>query len=383
VLLLSFGGPEGPDDVLPYLENVTAGRGIPRHRLEAVAEHYHGFGGRSPINDCNRALLAALREELRRRGAGLPVFWGNRNWHPFVTDALREAHDAGARRVLAVVTSAYSSYSGCRQYREDLASALLTLAAEGRHLHVDKIRQYFNTPGFVSPTVDSVVEAVRRSAGREPDAPLPRLLFVTHSIPTAMNEASGPSGGSYVAQHLDVCASVVQQVGERLGAVPAWELVYCSRSGSPGQPWLEPDIDQRLAELAAHPDAGAAGEPARADGRGVVAVPVGFVSDHMEVVYDLDIQAGATAARLDMPFQRAATVGTDPRFVAGLADLVLERVALEGGEHVRRSVTGALGPVHDVCPVRCCRNARADRPAACGEDWSDPVPASHDAAVGS
>jgi len=365
VLLLSFGGPEGPQDVMPFLEKVTGGRGIPRERLLSVAEHYLAFGGRSPINDQNRALLAALRTELDRRGSDVPLLWGNRNWAPLLTPVLREAHEAGARRILVLLTSAYSSYSGCRQYREDLARALLELRAEGRELRVDKVRAYFNHPGFLAPQVDSVVEALAALRARSPRGPRGqggdedvRVLFVTHSLPIAMDAAAGPAGHAYVLQHLDVCATVMTGVGQRLGRTPPqWELLYCSRSGRPGQPWLEPDVDDRLAQLSAN------------GVDGVVAVPVGFVSDHMEVVYDLDTQAAATARHLGLPLRRAATVGTDRRFVAGLVDLVMERAAISRGEAVERAVGGGLGPSPDVCPVGCCPNPLADEPAACGEDW--------------
>jgi ferrochelatase len=351
VLLLSFGGPEGPADVMPFLRNVTRGRGVPDERLAAVAEHYHGFGGRSPINDQNRALLAALRQELAGRGAHLPVHWGNRNWAPFVTDALRAAHEDGARRVLTVVTSAFPSYSGCRQYREDLAGALGELAAEGRSLELDKVRHYGNHPGFVEPVTDAVVEAARRVPAGSP------VVFVTHSVPVAMAESAGPEGGAYVDAQLDTCRVVVARAGDELGRALDWALVYCSRSGPPSQPWLEPDVNDHLTALAA------AGAP------GVVVVPVGFVSDHMEVVHDLDTEAAATAERLGLPFARAATAGTAPAFVAGLADLVLERAAAVRGERPDRPALGEHGPWHDVCPVGCCPNLRApDRPAACGLD---------------
>ncbi len=378
ILLLSFGGPEGPDDVLPFLHNVTRGRGIPDDRLAAVAEHYHRFGGRSPINDQNRALLAGLRGELGARGIGAGVFWGNRNWHPFVADALRQAHQAGARRLLTLVTSAYSSYSGCRQYREDLADALGELADEGRTLVLDKVRAYFNHPGFVAPIVEGVAAGL---------AELPagsRLLFVTHALPTAAADRSGPPGaggdgaggdgaggagaggagaggagaaeegrgGAYLAQHRDLAATVAA----RVGLPDRWDLAFCSRSGPPTQPWLEPDVNDRLAELHA---AGAAG---------VLVVPIGFVSDHLEVVYDLDVEARTTAARLGLPFARAATPGTDPRFVRGLVDLLLERAAAERGEDPPRPRTGRLGVAPDVCPAGCCPNPRRERPAACGAD---------------
>jgi ferrochelatase len=355
VLLLSFGGPEQPDDVIPFLENVTRGRGIPRERLTSVAEHYLHFGGRSPINDQNRALLAALRGELDRRGAaGLPLYWGNRNWAPYLIDALREAHAAGARRLAVLVTSAYSSYSGCRQYREDLAAALLALAAEGVSLEVDKIRHYYNHPGFVLPMVDSVLAGVARLPEQVREGA--RVVFVTHSVPVAMNEVSGPSGGGYLAQHQDVGREIAARVSLALGRTVEWDLVYCSRSGPPTQPWLEPDVNDHLRGL--HES----GVP------GVVVAPVGFVSDHMEVVYDLDTEARQTAADLGLPFVRVPTVGDDPRFVAALVDLVLERAAAERGDDPARSALGQLGASHDVCPAGCCRNLRADRPAACGSD---------------
>ncbi|HVN12213.1 MAG TPA: ferrochelatase [Kineosporiaceae bacterium] len=363
VLLLSFGGPQRPEDVMPFLENVTRGRGIPRERLDAVAEHYLRLGGRSPINDQNRALLAALRGELDARGLSVPLYWGNRNWHPFLLDTLRQAGADGVRRLCVIVTSAYSSYSGCRQYREDLATALLELAAEtsAPPPEVDKIRHYYNHPGFVAAVTDAVVDGLATLQGAARDGA--RLVFVTHAVPTAMDEAAGPGGGLYVRQHRDVAASVTAAVTARLraeGARPAagWDLAYCSRSGPPTQPWLEPDVNDHLGDLHAR------GVP------GVVVIPVGFVSDHMEVVYDLDTEARDTAGRLGLPFVRAATVGTDRRFVAGLVDLVLEQAALARGETPDRPAVGGLGPSWSVCPPGCCRNPRGDRPAACGADWA-------------
>lgn len=362
LLLMSFGGPEGPEDVLPFLENVTRGRGIPRERLAEVGEHYVAFGGRSPINDQNRALLAALRAELDRRGVDLPVYWGNRNWTPYLVDALRQAHQDGARRVLMIATSAYASYSGCRQYREDVARALTALAGEGRTMRVDKLRHYFNHPGFVAANVDRVEAAVRRLTERV-DADDLRLVLVTHSVPEAMADTAGPAGGAYVAQHEDVAATVAAEVSARVGRDLPWTLVYCSRSGPPTQPWLEPDVNDHLRELAA------------AGVDGVVLAPIGFVSDHMEVVYDLDTEAAATAGELGLPVERAAAAGTAAEFVAGLVDLVLERVAVEAGGVVERPTVGSLPPSHDVCPVGCCRNLRAPgTPAACGADWVPPEP---------
>ncbi|WP_432513923.1 ferrochelatase [Kineococcus sp. SYSU DK001] len=365
VLLLSFGGPEGPDDVMPFLENVTRGRGIPRERLEDVAEHYLHFGGKSPINDQNKELLAQLRTELDARGlTGLPLLWGNRNWAPYVTDVLREAHESGVRRVLTVFTSAYSSYSSCRQYREDLGKALAALAEEGRYLAVDKIRHYFNHPAFtdvnargVAQALEQLPEAARAGA---------RVVFVTHSVPDAMNDASGPpaaGGGAYVRQHLDVAAEVARRASALAGREVAWDLAYCSRSGPPTQPWLEPDVNDHLRAL--HAD----GVP------GVVVAPIGFVSDHMEVKFDLDTEARETAEEIGLPFARAATVGAHEQFVAGLVDLIEERAAQARGAAPEQPATGGLGPSHTVCPVDCCRNLRAQVPAATGEDYRAPAPA--------
>ncbi|NSC24320.1 ferrochelatase [Streptomyces albus subsp. chlorinus] len=359
LLLLSFGGPEGVDEVVPFLENVTRGRGIPRERLEEVGQHYYLFGGVSPINAQNRALLTALREDFAAHGLDLPVYWGNRNWAPYLTEALREIVRDGHRRVLVLATSAYASYSGCRQYRENLAESLAALRAEGlRPPRVDKLRHYFNHPGFVEPVADGVVaslaelpEDVRAGA---------HLAFTTHSIPTAAADTSGPveahgDGGAYVAQHLDVAGLIAEAVRERTGTAHPWSLVYQSRSGSPSVPWLEPDICDHLEEL---------------HGKGVpsaVMVPVGFVSDHMEVLYDLDTEATAKAAGLGLPVRRSPTVGADPRFAAAVRDLVLERAATERGEAPARCALGALGPSHDLCPVGCCP-ARTPKPAAAGAD---------------
>ncbi|MFJ9799111.1 ferrochelatase [Streptomyces sp. NPDC101145] len=359
LLLLSFGGPEGPDDVVPFLENVTRGRGIPKERLKEVGQHYFRFGGVSPINAQCRALLAALREDFAAAGLDLPVYWGNRNWTPYLTDTLREMVRDGRRRIAVLATSAYASYSGCRQYRENLADALAALEAEGLPLpKVDKLRHYFNHPGFVEPMVEGVLrslaeldEGVRSGA---------HLAFTTHSIPDSAADASGPvqdhgDGGAYVKQHLDVARLIADAVRERTGTAHPWRLVYQSRSGAPHIPWLEPDICDHLEEL--HKE----GAPA------AVMVPIGFVSDHMEVLYDLDTEATAKAAELGLPVRRSATVGADPRFAAAIRELLLERAATERGATVERCALGALGPSHDLCPVGCCP-ARAERPAAAGAD---------------
>ncbi|MGK5629880.1 ferrochelatase [Streptomyces sp. URMC 123] len=359
LLLLSFGGPEGPEDVVPFLENVTRGRGIPRERLQEVGRHYFLFGGVSPINAQNRELLQALRKDFAEHGLELPVHWGNRNWAPYLTDTLRRMVTDGHRRILTLATSAYASYSGCRQYRENLAEALATLESEGLPVpRVDKLRHYFNHPGFVLPMVDATLAALAELP--EPVRAEAHLAFTTHSIPTAAADTSGPveehgDGGAYVAQHLDVARQIVAAVAERTGVEHPWRLVYQSRSGAPHIPWLEPDICDHLEELHG------AGAPA------AVMVPIGFVSDHMEVKYDLDTEAAAKAAELGLPVARAATVGADPRFAAGVRELVLERAATERGQTVERCALGALGPSHDLCPVGCCP-ARAPRPAAAGAD---------------
>ncbi|MFF0448145.1 ferrochelatase [Streptomyces sp. NPDC004609] len=359
LLLLSFGGPEGPDDVVPFLENVTAGRGIPKERLREVGQHYYLFGGVSPINDQNRALLDALRQDFAEHGLDLPVHWGNRNWAPYLTDTLRDMAKEGHRRIAVLVTSAYASYSGCRQYRENLADALGALAAEGlRPPRVDVLRRYFNHPGFVRPMVDGVLKAL---------ADLPEevrsgahLAFTTHSIPVSAADASGPAeehgdGGAYLRQHLDVARQIAGAVTEETGVEHPWRLVYQSRSGAPHIPWLEPDICDHLEELHG------SGAPA------AVMIPIGFVSDHMEVLYDLDTEATAKAAELGLPVRRSATVGADPRFAAAVRELLLERAATERGATAPRCALGALGPSHDVCPVGCCPG-RVPRPAAASAD---------------
>ncbi len=347
LLLVSFGGPEGPDDVVPFLENATRGRGIPRERLVEVGAHYSAFGGVSPINAQNRALVGALRADLAEAGLDLPVYWGNRNWDPYLVDALREMRDDGVTRALCLTTSAYASYSGCRQYRENLADAAVALEADGLGPApaLDKLRHYFDHPGFVEPIVDSVLDAAARLG-----VAAPRLVFTTHSVPVASAESSGPTGGAYVAQHRAVAALVAQRVAARTDVAPDWDLVYQSRSGGP-MPWLEPDIGDHLADLHGRGVAG------------VVIVPIGFVSDHMEVVWDLDTVALDQARSLGLPAVRAATVGTDPRFVAMVRDLVLERVGTAPA-----AALSALGPSHDVCPAGCCPNPRGPRPAACGSD---------------
>nr|WP_040657936.1 ferrochelatase [Ornithinimicrobium pekingense] len=356
VVLTSFGGPEGPEEVMPFLRRVTAGRGIPDERLEEVAEHYLHFGGRSPINDQNRALIEALGQEMQRRGLTLPVLFGNRNSEPFLDDTLRQAHEEGMTRLLAVTTSAYSCYSSCRQYREDIAAAIDTLAAEGRTVNVDKVRQYWNHPGFSRANARLVTEAARSVME---GGGMPHLVFVTHSLPVTMDDTSGPGddeGNLYSTQHLQLADAITGEVGATLGVELEHDLTYCSRSGPPSQPWLEPDVNDHLRALAAR------------GVRHVVLAPIGFVSDHMEVVFDLDTEAVETAQEVGIELSRVPTVGTDAEFVSGLVDLVLERAAEARGEMVAPPCWPGDEPRPSVCRPGCCPNLRVAKPAACGTD---------------
>lgn len=358
VVLTSFGGPEAPDEVVPFLRRVTRGRGIPDERLEEVGEHYYQFGGKSPINDQNRALLVELRAELDRRGlSALPLLWANRFSEPFMVDTLRQADDAGLRSLLAVTTSAYSSYSSCRAYREDYAEALAELAAEGRTIRLDKIRPYYNHPGFSATTSSLTLTAVQ--GYRQRTGVLPHLLFVTHSIPDAMDDTSGPGDGPgnlYSLQHRNLAAAIVEEIEVTVEDEIGWDLTYCSRSGPPSQPWLEPDVNDRMSELA---EQGV---------RHVILVPFGFVSDHMEVLFDLDTEAKQTAADLDIDMERVPTVGIDAGFVAGLVDLIEERAAQARGEDVATPTWPPTDPMPPVCAAGCCPNLRVAKPAICGQD---------------
>jgi len=359
LLFVSFGGPERPEDVVPFLENVTRGRGIPRERLEEVGEHYFARGGKSPINDQNREFLAALRADLAGAGIDLPVYWGNRNWDPYLAEAMAQMKADGVRRAAVLTTSAYASYSSCRQYRENLYDAAGGEAGIAQAPVLDKLRHYFNHPGFVEPLVDGVLASLHDLPEAERNAA--RIVFVTHSIPEAMNAASGPptAGGAYVAQHLDLAKVVAARVAEETGLTHEWDLAYCSRSGAPHVPWLEPDINDHLEAVAA------------AGVRAVVICPIGFVSDHMEVVHDLDTEALDTCQRLGLLGRRSATAGSDPRFVGAVRDLLLERAAVERGDEVARNAAGALGPLWDRCPVGCCApvtRVGSAPPTLCGVD---------------
>ncbi|WP_222851044.1 ferrochelatase [Phytoactinopolyspora mesophila] len=355
LLVVSFGGPEGQEDVIPFLGNVTRGKDVPRERLEEVGEHYRAFGGKSPINDQNRAFVANLQHELAEAGLSIPVYWGNRNWHPYLTDEVKRMAADGMGRVAAFITSAYASYSGCRQYRENLAESVAEVGPAAPR--IDRLRHSFDHPGFVSANTDSVVGALgelSRDAAEQA-----RLVFVTHSIPVAMAETSGANGNAYIEQHEAVAQAVTAQVSARTGAQYEYDLVYCSRSGPPHVPWLEPDVNDHLEALAAQGT------------RAVVMAPIGFLSDHMEVVYDLDTEALDTAKKFGIEAARAATVGTHPDFVAAVIDLLLERAAVERGEAVDRASVGPPGPDADVCAVDCCRNLRAAKPALGG--WDAPA----------
>ena len=355
ILLASFGGPEGQGDVIPFLRNVTRGRGIPEERLEEVAHHYRAFGGISPINQQNRELKAALEAELARRGIDLPVLWGNRNWEPYVSDALTEAKSRGFSKLIAIGTSAYSSYSSCRQYREDYAAALETTGFDGE-IEIDKVRQFFDHPGFVQPFIDGVRDALTDFAGRRIADSDVHVLFSTHSIPVTDAAKSGPAdrgfgaGGAYEAQHL----AVAEVVMAAASSTPySWDLVYQSRSGPPTQPWLEPDVNDRIRELAANGT------------KAIVIVPLGFVSDHMEVKWDLDTEAMETAADAGVLAIRVPTPGIHPDYVSGLVDLVLERV--NGVPTADRPALTDLGPWYDVCRPGCCENVRLGfKPALAG-----------------
>ncbi len=317
LLLVSFGGPEGPDDVVPFLENVTRGRGIPAERLAEVGRHYLDlFDGVSPINAQCRELVAALEAAQDR-----PVYWGNRNWTPYLTDTLAQMRADGVTDAYAIVTSAFPSYSGCRQYREDIAIAQVDGAPR-----VDKLRHYYGEEGFVGPLARNVVAQLDGLTA-------PRIVFTAHSIPLVMAATSGPAGDAYVKALRTAAAKVV----ERLPSAYDWDLVFQSRSGPPQVPWLEPDVGDHLERLY--------GEGVRE----AVLVPIGFTSDHVEVVYDLDVQAQERVAPLaGLTVRRAATVGTDPEFVRMLVELVAER---EAGPELE---THGCVATHDRCPAHCC-----------------------------
>ncbi len=324
ILVVGFGGPEGPDDVMPFLENVLRGRNVPRDRMQEVAEHYHHFGGVSPINGQVRKLIAALEPAVA--GLGLPIYWGNRNWHPMLGETMRQMVADGRKRAVGLVLSAFSSYSGCRQYREDVARAQAEAGTDAPR--VDKVRVWYNHPGWVEANADCVATALgelgdegRRSA---------RVVFTAHSIPMSQADRC-----NYAKQLAESCRLVAERLGIDEGRI---DLVYQSRSGRPEDPWLEPDVVEHLRALR---------------GRGVayaIVHPIGFLSDHMEVLYDLDQEAAQASTEVGLNMARSQTAGVHPAFVAMLADLIVERVT--GREE--RPATGRFGPSHDACPIECC-----------------------------
>ena len=324
LLIVSFGGPEGMNDVLPFLENVLRGRNVPPERMRAVAHHYELFGGVSPINAQNRRLIAALEKELAQNGPHLPIYWGNRNWHPMLADTLKEMAQDGVRSALAFFTSAYSSYSGCRQYREDIERAREGIGPDAPR--VEKLRAYYNHPGFVGPNVLNVQAALETIPSKRRGRA--QLAFTAHSIPLSM-----AAGCDYEAQLLETCRLVAEGLGQE-----RWRLVFQSRSGPPSQPWLGPDILDHLRELK------------EAGTEDVVVAPVGFISDHMEVLYDLDTEARALCQNLGLNMVRAATVGAHEEFVKMIRELVLERLSPDAP----RRYLGTRGPSHDVCLADCC-----------------------------
>ena len=335
-LLVSFGGPEGPADVMPFLQNVTHGRGVPAERLAEVAHHYEALHGVSPLNQQCRDLLAAIGAA----GIDLPLYWGNRNWRPQLADTVAKMAADGVRHAIAFVTSGYGCFSSCRQYLDDIEAARASVGPDAPR--IDKIRHFFNHPGFIEPfgdaalaAIESLAEAIRNQSP---------LVFTAHSIPDAMAAASGPAGGGlYQAQLAEAARLVAARVSRAEGRERPWRLVYQSRSGPPAVPWLGPDVCDHLAGLA------------RAGARGAVLVPVSFVSDHVEVVYDLDVEAAREARRLGLAFARAVTPGTDPRFVSMITELVRER---REGLRSRRAL-GSFPPAPDFCPNGCCRAGRA------------------------
>jgi len=377
-LLVSFGGPEGPDDVMPFLQNVTRGRGVPPERLASVAEHYYAMGGVSPINQQCRDLLAAIRADFAARGLSLPVYWGNRNWTPYLADTVQTMAADGVRRAVALVTSAYSSYSSCRQYLDDIEQARAATGPDAPR--IDKIRRFYNHPGFIGPFAASTRAALATlPADLRDDA---HLVFTAHSIPAAMAQASGYGGAggergggppraeeiprgrlsprgsrgdgsprertrgvrgdgsprerksqqspggrnSYVTELTEASGLIAERIG---GGTHPWTLVFQSRSGPPAQPWLEPDVRDHLGELA------------KSGVQAVVVIPVGFVSDHMEIRHDLDVEAADTAGSLGLAFARAATPGRHPGFVSMITELVQERLARPDEDQ--------------ACPADCCR----------------------------
>ncbi len=330
LLLVSFGGPEKREDVMPFLRNVLKGRNVPEARMEEVAQHYYMFDGVSPINEQNKRLIRAIENDFAENGIKLPVYWGNRNWHPMLQDTLEQMKSDGVKRSLAFFTSGFSCYSGCRQYRENIIEARNAIGPDAPE--VDKLRVFFNHPKFVETCAVRLKQAIKETVSNWDQAV---VLFTAHSIPDSM-----AVGCNYVKQLEEASRLVAESSG-----ATNWKLVYQSRSGRPSQPWLEPDVCDYIEEVA---------------GQGikeVVIMPIGFVSDHMEVIFDLDVEARETCEKVGIKLTRAGTAGTHPLFVEMIRELVLERM-----NKTERPALGSLGPSHDVCPENCC--LRACRPEA-------------------
>lgn len=324
LLFVSFGGPESQDDVIPFLENVLRGKNVPRERMLEVAEHYRHFGGKSPLNDQNREQIAALETELKQHGIELPIYFGNRNWNPLLADTLTEMQRDGVHRALAYFTSAYSSYSGCRQYRENIATAQEQVGAGAPQ--IDKLRMFYNHPRFIEAQAERVATGLAQIPAERRDEA--QVIYTAHSIPNAMADNC-----NYAQQ----VAETARLVSEAL-SIRNWRVAYQSRSGPPQQPWLEPDVLDVLRELEQSGDV-----------QDVVIVPSGFLSDHMEVLFDLDTEAKDLAAVLGLNLVRAGTVGSHPLFVRMIRELIEERIA-----GTPRLAIGEFGPSHDVCPIDCC-----------------------------
>lgn len=332
LLIVSFGGPEGMDDVIPFLENVLRGRNVPHERLLEVAHHYEQFDGVSPINEQNRALIKALKAELAEHGPDLPIYWGNRNWHPMLETTMAQMRDDGVVRILAFFTSMFSSYSGCRQYREDLYRASTVVSPY--EFTFDKLRMAYNHPGFVEPNIELVHNALEKIPSVRRDSA--HIAFTAHSLPKSM-----AANCAYERQLRETCRLVADALN-----VSKWQLVYQSRSGPPHQPWLEPDICDHLTSL-------------HSEGiQDVVVAPIGFISDHMEVIYDLDTEARNLCDQIGLNMIRAATVGVHPRFVRMIRELIVER----SNAHAERLALGNHGPSHDICGPTCCLSGRPGDP---------------------
>jgi len=338
ILLVSFGGPEGPDEVMPFLENVLRDKNVPRLRMLEVAKHYQQFGGVSPINEQCRRLIAALEVELAEHGPHLPVYWGNRNWDPLLPGTLKKMADDGIRHALAFFTSAFSSYSGCRQYHEDIDRARRQVGDQAPQ--VDKLRAFFNHPGFLEPLIESLSERLEKiPAERRDQTP---LLFTAHSIPKAMADNC-----QYTDQLNEACRLIAEAANHT-----HWKLVYQSRSGPPQQSWLEPDICEHIEIL--YQKANARGESLT----DLILLPIGFLSDHLEVLFDLDIEAQQVCDKLGILLQRVPTVGTHPRFVQMIRELIVERLV----DKPERPVLGEMPASHDVCAKDCCLSSPKDSP---------------------